>query len=333
MKRLEKKINKVKERRGLAKFYHLLFSRRSKNMTLEESEAWVTAQGPASPDLVKYVKENEAEYDVLVFITYLYYPTAFGITANPSKTILIPTAHDEWPIRLPVYKQVFLLPACIMYNTAAERKFANGLFHNEDVSSYIAGLAVEIPGDLPSVNVREKFNIDSEYILYVGRINWSKITRQDFDWFIKYCEESGKDIKLVLIGKAQIKIPSNNHILHLGYVDDVSKFNLLRHSLFLYQPSRLESLSLVLLEAFMMAKPVLVNSHCEVMKDHIDNSNGGFYYQDYVSFKIAMDQLVNNKALNIQMGVAGKLYTEKNYDWSSIVEKFRSVIQKIVSPL
>ena len=304
------------------------YGRAKKKATLTDYNNWIAAQGPMTPDLIRFLTENEKNYDCLIFFTYLYYPTVFGIGINPAKTIFIPTAHDEWPIRLPIYKKMFHIPACIMYNTEAEKKLVSKIFNNEEVYSEIAGVGVDKPGNLSFPDIKKEMNIHSDYILYIGRINSNKISKDDFKWFIKYREESGKEIKLVLIGISDIKIPLSRHILHVGYVDDNTKFNLLQNCLFLFQPSKLESLSIVVLESFMMEKPVLVHRDCEVMKDHIDNSNGGYYYNDYNSFKNAVDHLVNDKLLNIKKGRAGKLYVEKNYSWKNIVTKYRHVIDE-----
>lgn len=46
-------------------------------------------------------------------------------------------------------------------------------------------------------------------------------------------------------------------------------------------PSKFESLSIVVLEAFSLKIPVLVNSACEVLKSHCIKSQGGLYYRKY----------------------------------------------------
>jgi glycosyltransferase involved in cell wall biosynthesis len=131
-----------------------------------------------------------------------------------------------------------------------------------------------------------------------------------------------------------MEIPVSDHIMYLGFVDEHTKFNLIKHSLFLFQPSRYESLSMVLLEAFAMERPVLVHRDCEVMKDHIDISNGGFYYNDYEGFKNAVDQLTKNKSLNEAMGKSGKAYVDKHYRWDHIIAKFQNVIEnKLNNPV
>jgi glycosyltransferase involved in cell wall biosynthesis len=86
---------------------------------------------------------------------------------------------------------------------------------------------------------------------------------------------------------------------------------------------------MVVLEAFMMQKPVLVHKACEVMKDHVDQSSGGFYYDDYNSFVLAMDKLVNDTSLNSLMGKQGKKYVQQNYIWDQIIDRFRNAIETV----
>jgi glycosyltransferase involved in cell wall biosynthesis len=339
MGELEKKVKVERqaspEKSGIKLFFKNFFSLlKNGKATKRDYRNWIIAQGPATPDLINYIKEHEQDYNCLIFFAYLYYPTVFGIGINPAKTIFVPLAHDEWAIYMPVFKKVFKVPACIMYNTKAEKSLVNKLFKNETVYSEIAGTGVDIPANLPEMDVKTDLNIQSDYILYVGRVDVFKITYQDFEWFIKYAEESKRKIKLVLIGNLYMKIPVSDYIMYLGFVNDHTKLNLIKQSLFLFQPSRFESLSMVLLEAFAMEKPVLVHRGCEVMKDHIDVSHGGFYYDDYASFKSAFDQLSANMNLNKTMGKSGKAYIDKNYRWENIVAKFQNVIEdKLKKPV
>jgi glycosyltransferase involved in cell wall biosynthesis len=228
---------------------------------------------------------------------------------------------------MPVFKKLFTTPACIMYNTMAEKRLANKLFQNESIHSEIMGTWVNIPPVLPETDVKKDLNINSDYILYVGRVDVNKITQMDFEWFLKYVRESKKDLKLVLVGNSFMDIPVSEHIIYLGFVDEQTKYNLIRQCLFLFQPSQFESLSHVVLEAFAMERPVLVHKNCEVMRDHIETSNGGFYYSSYEEFKNAINELVNNKAKNMAMGKTGKAYVDENYTEEQIMAKFYNVIE------
>ncbi|MEZ5320840.1 MAG: hypothetical protein R2698_01930 [Microthrixaceae bacterium] len=49
------------------------------------------------------LRQVAAEVDVVVFFTYLYATTSIGVAAVSGlvPTLLHPTAHEEWPLRLP----------------------------------------------------------------------------------------------------------------------------------------------------------------------------------------------------------------------------------------
>lgn len=331
MAELEKKVKHEKQVSAQKNWIKLICEKlallKRKKATKEDYINWVVAQGPTTPDLINFIAANEKDYDCLIFFTYLYYPTIFGININPKKTIFIPLAHDEWAIYMPVFKSIFNAPACIMYNTPAEKRLVNRLFKNESVYSQLAGTWVDMPVDLPEQDIKEKMKISGEYILYVGRIDDFKIAKQDFEWFLQYVKETKRQTKLVLVGNLYIDIPISEHIMYLGFVDKVTKFNLIKQSLFLFQPSRFESLSIVVLEAFAMEKPVLVHQYCEVMKDHVDKSQGGFYYHDYTGFKQAFNKLTGDWQVNREAGKSGKLYIDNNYLESIIIDKYRNVIE------
>jgi glycosyltransferase involved in cell wall biosynthesis len=335
MGELEKKVKDDKHEpakgKGIKFIFKKILAQIKKRATKEDYINWIIAQGPTTPDLINYIKTNEKDYDCLIFFSYLYYPTVFGIQINPKKIIFIPLAHDEWALYMPVFKPLFKVPACIMYNTMAEKRLVNRLVKNESVYSEIAGTWVNLPAELPDIDIKAEMKIYSDYIVYVGRIDYFKITDQDFDWFLKYVEESKKNITMVLIGNLYRELPVSDHILYLGFVDEHIKFNLIKQSLFLFQPSRFESLSIVVLEAFAMERPVLVHKDCEVMKDHVDLSEAGFYYNDYAGFKDAFAQLTANTSFNNEMGKSGKAYVDKNYSCENIIAKFQHVIEDIIT--
>jgi len=106
---------------------------------------WLKRQGPWSPGLIDYVKRHHQQYEALIFFTYLYAPTVVGLQIDPDRSILIPTAHDEPPIHLGIYKDVFRLPRAIGYLTEPERKFVTQTFDRSAVIEETVGCGVEIP--------------------------------------------------------------------------------------------------------------------------------------------------------------------------------------------
>jgi glycosyltransferase involved in cell wall biosynthesis len=113
--------------------------------TREDEMEWLKRQGPWSPGLTEYVKRHHKQYEALIFFTYLYAPTVLGVQVDPARTILVPTAHDEPPIHLGIYKEVFGLPKAIGYLTEPERKFVTQTFERNAAIEETVGCGVDIP--------------------------------------------------------------------------------------------------------------------------------------------------------------------------------------------
>src|SRR4029077_15705713 len=102
-------------------------------------------QGPWSPALLEYLKRTHKNYDTLIFYTYLYAPTVLGLQIDPARSILVPTAHDEPPIHLGIYKNVFRIPKGIAYLTEVERTFVTNTFERTAAIEETVGCGVDLP--------------------------------------------------------------------------------------------------------------------------------------------------------------------------------------------
>ena len=85
-------------------------------------------------------------------------------------------------------------------------------------------------------------------------------------------------------------------------------------------PSAYESLSLSVLEAWALGRPVLVNAECRVLEGQCVRSNGGLFYRGYAEFAPALRMLVERSDLQEGLGAAGRAYVAREYDWD-IVER------------
>src|SRR2546425_3867155 len=89
---------------------------------------WMHAQGPASAALLDYLRRHNQTYDLFIFFTYLYASTFFGLPLVADRSILVPTAHDEPPIYLEIFRDFFCLPKVLIFNTTEEQAFINQRF-------------------------------------------------------------------------------------------------------------------------------------------------------------------------------------------------------------
>ena len=297
--------------------------------TRDDEVEWMKLQGPYSKKLLNFIKQHEKSYDFFIFFTYLYCTTFFGLPLVKDKAILVPTAHDEPPIRLSIFREIFQTPIAIVYNTDDEREFVNSLFHNDDILSDTVGVWVTPPDNISAEGFRSKYGIKSRFVLYLGRIDESKGCKELFEYFLKYKRETTSKLKLVLLGKSVTAIPQNNDIIPLGFVPEIDKYNALLASEVIVVPSRYESLSIVLLEAWSCGVPCIVNAKSPVLKSQCIKSNGGLWYENYGEFKECLSLLLSDTNLRKRLGANGKRYVEANYRWDNIENKYLRLFEKI----
>lgn len=298
--------------------------------TEELEYQWIKKQGPYCPEFLEYIEEHEKEYDVFIFVTYLYYLTAMAMPVIAGKSILIPTAHDEPFLKFKAYQTVFEAPKGYVFLTEEERKLVHSKFDTKDIFYQEAAVGIDVPDKVDGEAFCKKFQITDPYMVYVGRIDEGKNCHILFEYFQKWKKENPDNpLKLVLMGKSVINIPKSDDIISLGFVSDEDKYNGIAASKLLVLPSQYESLSISVLEAMSLKVPVLVNGVCEVLKGHCIKSNAGLYYNNYPEFAQTVNYMTQNESAMVQMGINGKKYVDANYQWNVILERLSKVIDYV----
>ena len=290
---------------------------------------WMKDQGPFSTDLLDFIVASRSDFDLFVFVTYLYPPIFFGLPLVSDKAVLIPNAHDEPYLHLPIIRPLFHIPQAIVYNTETEKELVNRVMHNDYVPQVVAGVGINVPEDVSAGRFRRKVALDDPFILYVGRIDGSKNVPELIDYFVRFRAETGRNVKLLLIGKSNIELPEHPDLMSLGFVSEADKFDAIRAADVLVMPSLYESLSLVAMEAWLMETPTLVNGNCKVLKQQTRSSNGGLYYYTYDEFSTALQLLLDDAGLRRQLGRQGRSFVAANYEWELVMAKFTAVLDTL----
>ena len=319
----------VSKERNIAEFNQINDKFMQGNLAQKDEQKWMDAQGPYVPELIQYISKHKDDYKVFIFFTYLYYQTAMGIRVVKEKSIVVPDAHDEPFLKMKIFDPVFKSPKAMLFNTEDECMLVRKKYKNWDVKYRIGGAGVDLPNDINGQRFKDKYKLD-KYMVYVGRIDEGKNCSQLFRDFITYKKLYPSNLKLILMGKSVIQIPQHPDIISLGFVDDQDKFDGICGSDFLVLPSKFESLSIVVLEAFSLGIPVLVNGVCDVLKSHCTKSNAGLYYKRPAEFCEAVQFLEEHPDVREAMGVLGKAYVEQYYQWDVVIKKFCELIDFVI---
>jgi glycosyltransferase involved in cell wall biosynthesis len=297
---------------------------RLKTVSLKEQEAWMQAQGPWSPDLINYVKARQDEYDAFIFFTYLYATTYFILPLVAQKAYLAPLAHNEWTLYLSMWDGLFEKPRGFIFNTPEERDLIQVRFPHANCEGPIVGVAVEPPDAYSAAAFRHNYKIEEPFLLYIGRIDPSKGCEELFRYFIELRSHQTRPRQLVLLGKPTMPIPQHPDILALGFVDEPTKWNAIAACDTLVMPSPYESLSMVLLEAWAVGKPVLVNGRCDVLVGQCRRAQGGLWYRNQDEFQVVLDLM--DEPVRNQLGVQGKTFVQEHYTGSKIEQDYLRII-------
>ena len=293
---------------------------------LAEQEAWMQAQGPYSTPLLRYLAEHRDDYERFFFYTYLYATTYFGLPLVAEKAVLVPFAHDEWPIRMPFFEAMFRLPAAIAFSTPEERDFLHTRFPDVRFDGPIVGIGVEAPPDVRPERFRRRYGIEGPFAVYVGRIDPEKGCERLIAAFAHYREHYRDDLNLVLVGRAAMELPRLPYVRAVGFVDEESKFDALAAADVVVMPSALESLSIVLLEAWSVGRPVLVSAAGDVLVGQTRRAGGGLWYADDAEFTVALHLLRGPDGP--RLGASGRAFVEREYRWESIVAAYEQLLTK-----
>ncbi|MFQ5399195.1 MAG: glycosyltransferase family 4 protein [Anaerolineae bacterium] len=299
--------------------------------SLEEEIAWIKRQGPFSSGLFRHIYQSRDKYDVFFFFTYLYATTFFGLPLVAEKAVLVPTAHDEPFLYLDAYRALFHLPRHLLFLTESERDLVTAVTGATTIPSTVVGIGLEPPPKPPpATSLHHQAGLQERFLLYGGRISEGKNVSELLDYFLAYRQVSPIPLKLALMGRANIPLPDHPDVIPLGYLTEREKWSVISAAEVVIMPSKYESLSIIILEAWLMGRPVLVNGRCEVLRQQVRQSNGGLYYSSYDEFEAGLNLLLNSPVLRRQLGQQGQKFVSRTYAWENVLAQYGDIIRQVL---
>lgn len=295
-----------------------------------DEDAWARENGPDAPELLAAIA-GARDADAIVFYSWRYTQCLFGLPGVASRAVLVPTAEEEPAVDLDLAARLFARPAGFLFLTPEEQALVERSAvraGGRSGAAAVIGGGVAIPPGHEAVDPRERFDLREPYLLYLGRLDPNK----GVDRLLEYHEWMGPAAPpLVLCGHDAMGVPEHPRRRTLGFVAEAEKYALLREAAALAMPSRCESLSLVVLEAFALGRPVLADAGCAPVRGLLERSGGGLTYDDALGFDLALRRLMADAPLRERLGARGRTFAERECDWARVARDAEALIAAVAA--
>ncbi len=302
--------------------------------SLPLAHAWARAQGPIVQPLIDRLPAEAGERDLLVFFQLLSHPTFVGMPLVAAQSALVPLVHEERPIYTTLAGRTLTLPRVLLVNTNAEAVRIARVASGPLVAMERTGVGLETPTTPSSTFVPPT---PYPYLVVMGRQGkarplpavWRALTSgtQRPPLEVNGTSVQWKDVRLVIVGEPSHLYDRLPNVVHAGYVGDGERWDILRGALALINPSVYESLSLVLLEAWTVARPVVVHRQCDVTTEHVRESGGGIAV-DFARPHEAAAAIANGlrgESDRDTMGNLGAAYAGRSFSWDRVLDIYERV--------
>ncbi len=287
----------------------------------EEQERWMDEQGPTSSALLAHLSDASS-YDVVIFIPYLYATTVRGLPLVANRAILVPALHDEPPARLAIFDDLFDRVRHFVFSTPEERAFAERRFGIADDRSTIVGAGVDPP---PAVQAQRPHWLPRRYVVCLGRIDPSKGSDQLVLDHRAYRAAVPDGLDLVMVGRAAMNLPDEGWLVAPGFVSEDEKHRTLSDAVALVCPSRYESLSLVLLEAWSHGTPTISAADSPVLVGQSRRARAGLWYRNSAEYGECLSVLCDIPPLARTLGRSGQSFT-RGLDWEHVIGRLEAAM-------
>lgn len=189
------------------------------------------------------------------------------------------------------------------------------------------------------VTFSRKFGLgNNPFILFMGRLNPIKgpdllleafcLVAKDFpEYHLVFAGPDGGLLESLQFKTKEKKL--ENRIHFVGYLSGVDKTNSYHEASFLIIPSRLEAMSIVVLEAGISGTPVLLTDQCGF--NEVEAITGGLVVHATVNdLQAGLIKMMNKKSNLKVMGSNLKEFVIEQYTWNMICQRLLKMYDQII---
>lgn len=299
-----------------------------------------------SPKMEKWLDENIEKYDIIHLhelrsyqnnivtkyakkhnIPYVLQPHA-STPKNVNKSF-IKHAYDF------VYGNRIMKNAAITIAVSQEEAYYDRLMNAKDVRVVYNGMNLEEFENLPPKGTfKDKNDIKSPYILYLGRIDELKGINYIIEAFARLPQEYS-DYRLVIAGKItdyKKKLDKiirenkvENRVIFTGFVKEEDKISIYHDAELFVNPVRyMGGVSITVFESLLSNTPVIVTRESGELVEKMD-AGSIVEYGDVESLKNEMIRSLEDKTLTQKQVSNAQKYIMENLDWKNVSEKILDI--------
>jgi glycosyltransferase involved in cell wall biosynthesis len=196
------------------------------------------------------------------------------------------------------------------------------------------------PSDDAIARVRERYQLNHKFVLYVGTIKPHKNLVRLIEAFAELRRRGFDELKLLIIGDEIAKVPAlrravhshklHKHVRFLGYLEDETLASLYRLASVFVFPSLYEGFGLPPLEAMASGTPV-VTSNVSSMPEVTGDAAVLVDPYNVESIVEGIARVLNDPALAAELGRKG-MARAREFSWERSVARTRQVYQEVCAP-
>lgn len=298
-------------------------------LTADETKTFIR-ENIKSGALLNYLRSERETYDSFIFLPYMFASTVLGLPLVADRAWLQPCLHDEPQAYLPQVAELFRQARGLLFNSEGEFELALNLYGPGIYSrSTVVGEGIERATHEPEELERAlPASVHGKpFVLYLGRRDRTKnidLLMRAFAYFKR--EQPASALQLVLAGPGTERFEAD-HVLDLGFVSDDTKAALLAHGRALVQPSRNESFSRVIMEAWIRGRPVIAHRECLATAMAVERCAGGWLAASELEWAQVFERVASLSDEELaEVGAKGHTYAADQADWETVIDRYEALL-------
>ena len=154
----------------------------------ERQRQWFAENGPDVPELLEHLRAHGSDYDLVLFWTFRYSPSFFGVPLVADRAVLVPTAEEDRALDLDVLQDFFRLPAGYLFLTPEEAALVEARAAAPLEPAAVIGMGLDPPPPAPDPTLVRSLGLPGRYVLYLGRVDRNKGCHTLLEYFQEYVE-------------------------------------------------------------------------------------------------------------------------------------------------